>query len=110
MDRSTPKPTYWQRGSADGQSAFESHSALQYSAVLAPLTHSALKQSASPVHVTPTPPSPRAPGLHHTLVPLLSSLTQVKPGPQSSDEKQGQSVFTAQLPPSQWRYQEPPSG
>lgn len=101
MERSTPKPTYKQRGTLEGQSAAVSQRPLQYCALLAPLTQSALKHCASPVHVTPALPTPRAPGLHHTFVPLVSSLTQVKPGPQSSEEKQGQSVFVAQLPPSQ---------
>lgn len=85
----------------DGQSEAVSQSELQYSGVLEPLTQSALKHCDSVLHGTPGPPSPRRPGLHHTFVPLESSLTHAKPGPQSSEEKQGQSVFVAQLPPSQ---------
>ncbi len=101
-ERSTPKPMYVHRDAAGGQSAAESHSALHTDdAEPEPETHSALRQSLSRVHAAPTPPSPRAPGTHHTLLPLESSLRHVKPGPQSSEEKHGQSVFSAHEPPSQ---------
>ncbi len=89
-----------QRGKTAGHSSGMPQSAEQYLPEL-PSTQSALSQSASPEHATPTPPSPRAPGLQKTLRPEESSLTHEKPGPQSSEEKHGQSVFTAHAPPSQ---------
>ena len=110
MDRFTPKPMSMQRGSDGAQSTAPPHSALHFMPALAESVHSALAQSASPMQPAPTRPAPRAPGMQNTFTPVESSEWQVKPGPQSSDEKHGQSVFTAQVPPSQYVKRLPPSG
>ena len=96
-----PKPRRKHVGSVGGQSAALEHSALQRMPELVESVHNALRQSASVAQGAPTSPAPRAPGTQKTLRPVLSSAWQVKPGPQSSDEKQGQSVFTVHAPPSQ---------
>lgn len=101
---------YVHLGSDVGHSAATSHSAEQRFPALDESVHNALSQSASPTHGAPTPPSPRAPGTQYTCSPVSSSEWQVKVGPQSSDEKHGQSVFVTQAPPSQKREREPPSG
>ena len=101
---------YRQRGRLGTHSAATSHKAEQRCPASVESVHKALWQSVSPVHAAPGPPGPRAPGMQKTFVPVASSEWQENPGPQSSDEKQGQAVFTAHAPPSQKREVEPPSG